>query len=339
MQTHDKIILGHGSGGKLMHELIEKVFLKHFNDPVLLAQGDSAVMPLPEGGLAFTTDAYVVQPLFFAGGNIGKIAVCGTINDLVASGAQPLYMSVAFIIEEGLEFSILEIIVKTMAETARDAGVRIVCGDTKVVGKGQCDKLFITTSGVGQIREEHKEIATGKYVQPGDHIIISGTLGDHGMAVLTARNQLGFTSDLQSDCAPLNLMIQPLLDAGLPIHFMRDPTRGGLASVLGEIVQNRLFGIEIDETMIPVSEPVRGMCEVYGFDPLYIANEGKMVIIVPEDISDKTIKLLRKSKQGKSASLIGKIAHEHQGKVVMRTRIGGTRLITMLAGEQLPRIC
>jgi len=339
MQTHDKILLGHGSGGKLMHDLIEKVFLKHFNDPALLTQSDSAVMPVPEGRLAFTTDAYVVQPLFFAGGNIGKIAVCGTINDLVASGAQPLYLSVAFIIEEGLELSVLEIIVKTMAETARHAGVRIVCGDTKVVGKGQCDKLFITTSGVGQIKEEHKEISTGNPIQPGDHIIISGTLGDHGMAVLAARNQLGFTSDLQSDCAALNLMIQPLLDAGLPIHFMRDPTRGGLASVLGEIVQNRLFGIEIDETMIPVSEPVRGMCEVYGFDPLYIANEGKLVMIVPESKSDETLRLLHKSDLGKNAAAIGRVTEKNPGKVVLKTHIGGTRLITMLAGEQLPRIC
>lgn len=233
MQTHEKILLGHGSGGKLMHELIEKVFLKHFNDPVLLAQADSAVMPVVEGRLAFTTDAYVVQPLFFAGGNIGKIAVCGTINDLVAAGAQPLYLSVAFIIEEGLEFSVLEEIVQTMAETARYASVRIVCGDTKVVGRGQCDKLFITTSGIGRVRKEHEDIGSGKHIQPGDHIIISGTLGDHGMAVLAARNQLGFTSDLQSDCAPLNLMIQPLLDAGLPIHFMRDPTPRGFCFSAG----------------------------------------------------------------------------------------------------------
>jgi hydrogenase expression/formation protein HypE len=339
MQTHDKILLGHGSGGKLMHELIEKVFLKHFNDPVLLAQSDSAVMPVPEGRLAFTTDAYVVQPLFFAGGNIGKLAVCGTVNDLVAAGARPLYLSVAFIIEEGLEFSMLEEIVHTMAETARHAGVRIVCGDTKVVGNGQCDKLFITTSGVGQIKEENKEISSGKHIQPGDHIIITGTLGDHGMAVLAARNQLGFTSDLQSDCAPLNLMIQPLLDAGLPIRFMRDPTRGGLASVLSEITQNKLFGIEIDETMIPVSEPVRGMCEVYGFDPLYIANEGKMVVIVSESKSDESLRLLQKSDMGKNAAVIGRVTEKNPGKVVMKTHIGGTRLITMLAGEQLPRIC
>jgi hydrogenase expression/formation protein HypE len=339
MQTNDKILLGHGSGGKLMHELIEKVFLKHFNDPELLTQGDSALLPFTEGRLAFTTDAFVVQPLFFAGGNIGKLAVCGTVNDLVASGARPLYLSVSFIIEEGLELSELETIVKSMAETAGNAGVRIICGDTKVVGKGQCDKLFISTSGIGKVQKEHEDIGSGKNIQPGDHILISGTLGDHGMAVLAARNQLGFTTDLQSDCAPLNLMIQPLLDAGLPIHFMRDPTRGGLASVLCEIIQNKPFGIEIDETMIPVSETVEGMCEVYGFDPMYIANEGKMLMIVPESKSGEALRLLQKSEMGKSAALIGRVTEKYEGKLVMRTRIGGTRLITMLAGEQLPRIC
>ena len=339
MQTHDKILLGHGSGGKLMHELIEKVFLKHFNDPLLLDQSDSAVMEVSESRLAFTTDAYVVQPMFFAGGNIGKLAVCGAVNDLVAAGAQPLFLSVAFIIEEGLELSELEIIVQTMAETASDAGVRIVCGDTKVVGKGQCDKLFITTSGIGQTQKEHEDIGSGKLIQPGDHIIINGTLGDHGMAVLAARNQLGFTSDLQSDCAPLNLMIQPLLDAGLPIHFMRDPTRGGLASVLCEITQNKNFGIEIDETLIPISEPVLGMCELYGFDPLYIANEGKMLMIVPDSSSFETLSLLQKSESGKNSAAIGRVTEKNPGRVMMKTPIGGTRLITMLTGEQLPRIC
>jgi hydrogenase expression/formation protein HypE len=339
MQTHDKILLGHGSGGKLMHELIEKVFLKYFNDPALIAQTDAALLPPASGRLVFTTDAYVVQPLFFAGGNIGKIAVCGTINDLVAAGAQPLYLSVSFIIEEGLEISVLEIIVKTMAETARHAGVRIVCGDTKVVGKGQCDKLFITTSGIGQVQKVHEEIGLGEKIQPGDHVIISGTLGDHGMAVLAARNQLGFASDLQSDCAPLNLMVQILLDAGLPIHFMRDPTRGGLASVLSEIVQNKLFGIEIDETKIPVSEPVRGMCEVYGFDPLYIANEGKMLLVISSNATDEVLDILQKSEHGKHAAIIGRIVSDYQGKVVMKTNIGGRRIISMLAGEQLPRIC
>lgn len=339
MQTHDKILLGHGSGGKLMHDLIEKVFLKHFNDPVLLAQSDSAVMPVPEGRLAFTTDAYVVQPLFFAGGNIGKLAVCGTVNDLVAAGARPLYLSVAFIIEEGLEFSVLEEIVQTMSETARHAGVRIVCGDTKVVGKGQCDKLFITTSGIGQVQKEHEDIGSGKMIQPGDRIIISGTLGDHGMAVLAARNQLGFKTDLQSDCAPLNIMIRPLLDAGLPIHFMRDPTRGGLATVLTEIVDNKPYGILLEEERIPVSEPVFGMCELYGFDPMYMANEGKMIILISPEHSPKAIKMLRETESGKDAKLIGKVIETNEGKVLMKTRIGGKRIITMLAGEQLPRIC
>ncbi len=339
MQTHDKILLGHGSGGKLMHELIEKVFLKYFDDEQLKGQTDASVVTVPPNKLAFTTDAYVVQPLFFPGGNIGKLAVCGTVNDLVAAGAKPLYLSAAFILEEGLEISVLDEIVKSMAETASAAGVSIVCGDTKVVGKGQCDKMFIATSGIGVLRMQNETIGSGSLITPGNHIILSGTLGDHGMAVLAARNQLGFTTKIQSDCAPLNLMIQPLLDACLPIHFMRDPTRGGLATVLSEISQQKPYGIEIIESMIPVSEPVLGMCELYGFDPLYIANEGKMVIIVPEEFSDETISLLRKSEPGKLATLIGKITDEFNGKVVMKTRIGGTRLITMLAGEQLPRIC
>lgn len=339
MQTTDKILLGHGSGGKLMHSLIEKVFLKHLDDPALVAQTDAALIATDSGRLAFTTDAFVVQPLFFAGGNIGKLAVCGTINDLVAAGARPLYLSVAFILEEGLEIGLLDEIVQTMALTARQAGIRIVCGDTKVVGKGQCDKIFIISSGIGHVQKKHEEIGSGKSIKPGDHVIISGTLGDHGMAVLAARNQLGFTSDLQSDCAPLNLMIQPILDAGLPIHFMRDPTRGGLASVLWETAQNKPFGIELVETLIPVSEPVSGMCELYGFDPLYIANEGKMVMIVPENKGDDILQLLKRSEQGKNAAIIGRVTKENYGKVIMKTAIGGTRLISMLAGEQLPRIC
>jgi len=339
MQTHDKILLGHGSGGRLMHNLIEKVFLKHLDDQALIAQTDAALLAPGYGKLAFTTDAYVVQPLFFAGGNIGKLAVCGTINDLVAAGVRPLYLSVAFILEEGLEISLLDEIVQTMAETAKQAGVRIVCGDTKVVGKGQCDKMFITTSGIGEVRKEYEDVGSGKKILPGDLVIITGTIGDHGMAILAARNQLGFKSDLQSDCAPLNLLIQPILDAGLPVHFMRDPTRGGLASVLCEIIQNRPFGIEIDETLIPVSEPVLGMCELYGFDPLYIANEGKMVMIVPENKGIELLQLLQKSEQGRNAAIIGRVTNENHGKVVMKAAIGGTRLITMLAGEQLPRIC
>lgn len=339
MQTQDKILPGHGSGGRLMHELIEEVFLRYFRDETLSAQTDAALLEAPGGKLAFTTDAYVVQPLFFAGGNIGKLAVCGTVNDLVAAGARPLYLSAAFIIEEGLELSVLREIAKSMAETARMAGVRIVCGDTKVVGKGQCDKLYITTSGIGQVEKAQGDIVSGKNIQPGNHVIITGRLGDHGMAVLAGRNQLGFSTGLQSDCAPLNLMIQPLLDAGLPIHFMRDPTRGGLASVLCEITENKAYGIEIEEALIPVSGPVSGMCELYGFDPLYIANEGKMLMMVPESKSDETLLLLQQSVFGENAAVIGRVTEKNPGKVVMKTQIGGTRLITMLAGEQLPRIC
>ncbi|MDP2423501.1 MAG: hydrogenase expression/formation protein HypE [Bacteroidales bacterium] len=339
MQTTNKILLGHGSGGRMMHNLITELFARHFNDPVLDQQTDAALLSFPFGNLAFTTDAFVVQPLFFTGGDIGKLSVCGTVNDLVASGATPLWISAAFIIEEGLEVSVLEDIVKSMASSARQAGVRIVCGDTKVVGKGQCDRLFITTSGIGQVQSQHLRIATGELITAGDHIIISGTLGDHGMAVLAARNELGFASKLLTDCAPLNLMVQPLLDENLDIRFMRDPTRGGLATVLCEIAENKDFGIIINEEQLPVSEAVRGMCELYGFDPLYIANEGKMLIISSPKDSSRIIEILKKSPEGRQATLIGEVSNDHTAKVLLKTQIGGTRMITMLAGEQLPRIC
>lgn len=332
-------MIGHGSGGRMMHELIENVFISIFDDPLLTLQDDSAVMDPVTGNLAFTTDSYVVQPLFFPGGDIGKLAVCGTVNDLAAAGAKPLYLSAAFIIEEGMETETLIKVVRSMADAAREAGVRIVCGDTKVVGKGQCDQLFITTSGVGEVVNAIVPLVCGKNISHGDRVILSGTIGDHGMAVLAARNDLNVKDMIESDCAPLNSMVQPLLDMMLPVKFMRDPTRGGLAATLCEIVNNRQFGILIDEEAIPINKSVRGMCELFGFDPLYVANEGKMVIVVPDEICDEALNIIRRSEYGKRAAVIGTIEEKNPGMVIARTIIGGKRIITMPAGEQLPRIC
>ncbi len=339
MQTPDKILLGHGSGGKLMHDLIENIFGKYFIDNELASKGDAAILPFNKGLMAFTTDAFVVQPLFFNGGDIGKLAVCGTVNDLVAAGAEPLFLSASFIIEEGLEIAILEKVVASMAVAAAEAGVRIVCGDTKVVGKSQCDKLFITTSGVGKVNPGYQEIVSRIMISPGDFVLLSGSLGDHGMAVLAARNELGFASSVKSDCASLNKMIQPVLDKGLNVKFMRDPTRGGLASALCEIVQGQPFGLVIEEDKIPVHVSVTGMCELYGYDPLYLANEGKMLIIASENHSDEVLSILQQTGEGKEANIIGRVIDQYPGKVLLKTKLGGNRYITMLAGEQLPRIC
>lgn len=322
-----------------MHNLIESVFLPHFDDPLLAQQSDSALVRLITGRYAFTTDAYVVNPIIFSGGNIGKLAVCGTVNDLVAAGAKPLYLSASFILEEGLEIPVLSNIVRSMADAAREAGVRIVCGDTKVVERGKCDKLFINTSGIGEVDERNADIASGKRVSPGDRVIISGTLGDHGMAVLATRNNLGFMSEIKSDCAPLYSMMEPVFASEIPLHFMRDPTRGGLAASLCEVVKERAFGIVLEENTIPVKETVRGMCELYGFDPLHIANEGKMVIIVPGNRCDEVVKILSKTDYGREAAIIGTVSADNSGLVTMNTVIGGTRIVSMPAGEQLPRIC
>ncbi|MFO7723561.1 MAG: hydrogenase expression/formation protein HypE [Bacteroidales bacterium] len=334
-----KILMAHGSGGRLMHSLIDRVFRLHFADPELNQLADAAVMDGIRPRMAFTTDAFVVQPLQFPGGDIGKLAVCGTVNDLAASGAKPLYLSASFILEEGLEIALLEEIVISMAEVARSCGVRIVCGDTKVVGRGQCDQMFITTAGVGEVAVQYAELATGRLIRPGDHVILNGTLGDHGMAVLAARNHLGFYSDVESDCAPLNTMLTPLTEAGLNLRFMRDPTRGGLASVLCEIAEMSGFGIEVFETAIPVRNPVKAMCELFGFDVLHIANEGKMVIIAAPEDSERAISLLKQSPYGADAIRIGEVVDIHHRQVRMKTVIGGSRIISMPEGELLPRIC
>jgi len=336
---NNTILLGHGSGGKLSHELINTIFFKHFGENDKGFPTDASILMLPDKHIAFTTDSYVVDPIFFPGGNIGKLAVCGTVNDLAVSGATPLYLSCGFIIEEGFAFDQLEEIVKTMADEALKAGVKIVAGDTKVVDKGKCDKIFINTSGIGSILLKHKHISYGQFIKPGDKIITNGNIGDHGVTIIGARNNISFSDDLQSDCASLNGLITEVMNASENIVFMRDATRGGIATVLCELVENRDYGIVIHEADIPVSESVSGLCEVFGFDPLYIANEGKVVMVVAEKDSDKVLQAMKAHPLGQNAAIIGEITSENAQKVLLETSIGGKRVMDMLTGEQLPRIC
>ncbi len=333
----EQILLAHGSGGVLTHELIRDVFVRHFSNPWLDDLGDAAVLAaLPPGRLALTTDSYVVQPLFFPGGDIGKLAVCGTVNDLAVAGARPLYLTAGFILEEGLPLETLTRVVVSMAETARAAGVAIVTGDTKVVEHGAADGLFINTAGVGIVPPG---VALGPArLQPGDALLINGPVGDHGLAVMLQREGLRFQSTLQSDVAPLHGLIAALLDA-VPgqVRCLRDATRGGLASVLNEWVSQ--IGIEIEEAAIPVREEVRAACEFLGLDPLYVANEGKVVVAVAAEAVDAALSVLRAHPLGRDAARIGRVTSEHAGRVVLRTPYGARRIIPMLTGAPLPRIC
>ncbi len=335
----NNILLGHGSGGKLTHELISGLFTRHFSNPVLDQQSDSAILNVDSGKLAFTTDSYVIDPVFFPGGNIGKLAVCGTVNDLAVSGAVPKYISAGFIIEEGFSMSQLEEIVVSMSEEAKKAGVTIVTGDTKVVSKGQCDKIFINTSGLGFLDERYEHISTGSKIKSGAKIMINGPIAQHGMAVMAVRNFGNFKTDIQSDCACLHHLIKEVLDSGADVKFMRDATRGGLATVLCEIASKCNAGVLLHEEFIPVDENVRGMCELLGFDPLYVANEGKVVMVVAAEDEEKVMKILHGNALGTHASVIGEIYSAHPGRAVVKTTIGGSRILDMLAGEQLPRIC
>jgi hydrogenase expression/formation protein HypE len=337
--SNDKILLNHGSGGKLSHDLIRNIFVKYFNNDILTQQTDSAILDFNEGNLAFTTDSYVVDPVFFPGGDIGKLSVCGTINDLAVSGAKPLYLSSSFIIEEGFFLKDLEIIVKSMANEAKKAGLSIVAGDTKVVDRGKCDKIFINTTGVGSLDPERKKISTGDEIQIGDKIIVNGTIGDHGIAILAARESLSFKLNLESDCVSLHNLISEVLTVSSGIRFMRDPTRGGLATVLSELVENKAYGIDIEESSIPVKESVKGTCEIFGFDPLYMANEGKVVMVVGNSETKKILDVLRQNPLGKESAIIGEIVESHPGQVALQTEVGGKRIVDMLVGEQLPRIC
>ena len=331
-------MLSHGSGGRMMHQLIEDLFIKHFRNKILDEQTDAAILPVGTPDIAFTTDSFVIDPLFFPGGNIGKLAVCGTVNDLAVSGAEPLYLSVSFILEEGFPMNELEKIVKSLAEEAKKAGVLIVTGDTKVVNKGKCDKLFINTAGVGRVKKEDRQISQAKGIQAGDVIIINGTIGDHGMAVMNARESFNFKASVESDCASLNHMIREVLDQA-PVKFMRDPTRGGVATVLNELVGKIGLGIEIDEAALPVNKGVKAMCEVLGFDPLHIANEGKVIIVAGEQEGLKILSILKKNELGGQSAIIGRVVSDHPGKVVLRNETGGRRIVDSLSGDQLPRIC
>jgi hydrogenase expression/formation protein HypE len=339
MLKNDKVLLGHGSGGKLSHDLISGLFVKYFRNEHLDKQTDSAILEIQGGRLSFTTDSFVVDPIFFPGGDIGKLAVCGTVNDLAVSGATPLFLSAGFIIEEGFPLEDLETIVRSMAEEARKAGVSIVTGDTKVVNRGKCDKLFINTAGIGRIEDKHVHISEGSRIKPGDRIIINGSIGDHGMAVLCARKELNIQSDIRSDCASLNGLIGQILSVTDGIRFMRDATRGGLATVLAELADKKSYGITIEESQLLTGPQVRAFCELLGFDPLYVANEGKFVMVVDPGSADKIIEIMQCHELGKDARIIGEISGDYPGRAWINTAIGGKRIIDMLAGEQLPRIC
>ena len=366
MGSPERILLAHGSGGRLGHELVERMFLKHFSNPVLARLEDAAVLevsslrlPFPGPGslgpgkadlkLALTTDSYVVSPIFFPGGDIGKLAVCGTVNDLAMSGATPLYLSAGFILEEGLALADLERVVVSMAATAEAAGVWVVTGDTKVVDHGKADQLFINTAGVGVVAGG-VDISSDR-VRLGDAVILSGPIGDHGMTIMSQREGLRFSSPLVSDCAPLHGLVAAMMEAAgssvagdggghaAAIRCMRDPTRGGLATTLCEVAERAVIGIEIEETAIPVRDEVRAACELLGLDPLYVANEGKLVAFVDPRAASAVVGAMRDHDYGHDAVVIGRVTQEHPGRVVLRTPLGARRILDMLVGEQLPRIC
>jgi hydrogenase expression/formation protein HypE len=332
----DRILLAHGSGGRLAHELVAKEFVTALANPLLAKLDDAAVFDLG-GKLSFTTDSYVVSPLFFPGGDIGKLAVCGTVNDLAMTGAKPLYLSLSFIIEEGLSRRDLARVVASVRKAAGEAGVEIVTGDTKVVNRGSADGLFINTAGIGIIAEGVN--ISGSNARPGDKLIVSGAIGDHGIAVLSQREGLSFATRLESDCAPLGKLVAGMLSVSPDIHCLRDPTRGGLATTLNELALQSKVGISIEEARVPVREEVLAAGEMLGLDPLYIANEGKLVAIVPPEDADGILEAMRASKYGKEAAIIGEVTAEHPGRVVMKTSLGTFRIIDMLVGDPLPRIC
>lgn len=332
----DTVILGHGSGGTLSHDLLNRLFLPELGKAAPRSLDDSAIVTIDDQRYAITTDSHVVSPLFFPGGDIGRLAICGTVNDLAMVGAMPVALTCGFVIEEGLSFDVLQRVVKSMQEAAQEAGVYIAAGDTKVVQKGGADKLFINTAGIGKVADRVN--ISGMNAKDGDVIIVSGTIGDHGIAVLSAREGLGFETTLESDVAPLNHLVQGMINAG-DIHVLRDPTRGGLATSLVEIAGQSKVTIEIDEQALPVKPAVKAACEMLGFDPLYIANEGKLVAFVKEAEAGKVLDVMQKAKYGQDATIIGKVIGIGKPQVRLKTAIGGTRLVDMLPGEMLPRIC
>lgn len=334
----DRIVIGHGSGGKMTADLIRDIFYPPLSNPALLAGNDAGIVQLANGSmLAISTDAHVVSPLFFPGGDIGKLAVCGTVNDVAMVGAKPLYLSASFILEEGLELSVLETVVQSMKSSAEEAGVEIISGDTKVVAHGEADGLYISTTGVGVLDPELK--IGGAEAKPGDLVIISGTIGEHGIAVLEARGELGFESNLESDTAPLNHLVAAMLTASKNIHVLRDPTRGGIATALNEISRQSGVGIILEENSLPILPAVAAACEMLGFDPLYIANEGKLLAIISQEDAEIVLAVMRKTRYGENAAVIGVVEDSPQGRVLLKTGLGSTRIVDVLAGEMLPRIC
>jgi hydrogenase expression/formation protein HypE len=340
---HKQIVLGHGSGGKLTSELIDKIFLPAFRNPVLDKLDDQAVLTINGARLAFTTDSFVVTPIFFPGGDIGRLAVNGTVNDLAMSGARPLYLAAAFILEEGLAADDLRRVVESMRAAAEEAGVQFVTGDTKVVERGKGDQVFITTTGIGVI-DADVNISADR-AKPGDIIILSGYIGDHGMAIMSQREGLEFEGAIESDCASLNGLVAAMLATPSSgggadfLHSMRDPTRGGVATTLNEIAKRAGVGMVLRGQSIPVRESVKGACEVLGLDPLYVANEGKLLAVVAPEMAGSVLNQMRRHPLGRDAAIIGEVVAEHPGMVLMKTEIGGTRVLDVMFGEQLPRIC
>lgn len=333
----DRILLAHGSGGTMMRDLIDEVFVTGFEEDALSRLDDAAALPFPGSRLAFSTDTYVVNPLFFPGGDIGRLAVCGTVNDVATSGATPLYLSVGFILEEGFPIEDLRRILVSMRDAAREAGVHIVTGDTKVVEKGKGDGCFINTAGVGVLREGLD--LSGSNCRPGDKVLLSGTLGDHGIAIVSTREGLEFSTDIESDAAPLNALIAATLEAAPDARCFRDPTRGGLASTLNELAAASGVGVTVDETLVPVNPQVRGASEMLGYDVFQVANEGKMIAVVPAEQAEAALAAMKAAPYGENAVIIGEVTDGPTGRVHVKTSFGATRVMDMLVGEQLPRIC
>jgi hydrogenase expression/formation protein HypE len=335
--NQDLILLGHGSGGKLSHQLLDDLIVPTLSGVAPADQDDAALLEPPAGRLAFTTDSYVVDPIIFPGGTIGTLAINGTVNDLAMMGATPLYLSVGLIIEEGFSRQELGTILTGMREAAADAGVRIVTGDTKVVPRGKADRLFINTSGVGVVTHDYR--ISGANARPGDQVLVSGTIGDHGIAVMAQREGLSLATPIVSDCAALNGMVAELLAAcGPAVHVLRDPTRGGVATTLKEIARQSGVNLTLDETSLPIARPVAGVCAILGLDPLYVANEGKLLAVVAPESAPAALAALRRHPLGQAAAIIGEVG-PGDGRIQLKTLVGGTRMVEMLAGEQLPRIC
>jgi hydrogenase expression/formation protein HypE len=337
LRANDTVLLAHGSGGTLSGDMIREIFLASFQNPVLDRLDDQAIVTVNGTRLAFTTDSFVVKPLFFPGGDIGSLAAHGTVNDLAMGGAKPLFLSAAFILEEGLSMDVLRRVVHSMREAAATAGVTIVTGDTKVVEKGSGDQLFINTTGIGEMPDGVN--LSANRARPGDTVLVSGSIGDHGIAILAQRAGLEFESDIQSDSAALHGLVSDMLAVSNEIRCMRDPTRGGISSSLNEIAASSKVGIELIEREIPVREEVRGACEMLGLDPLYVANEGKLIAIVPPETAPKLLAAMQRHPLGRNARMIGRVCEAHPGLVTMRTGLGTHRIVDMLSGDQLPRIC